>query len=521
MDTLKQYSRVSIHEITAHSFLTVPIISFILYLVLLVVHRLYFSPLAKFPGPKLAAASKYYEFYYNWWCQGKYIFEIEKMHEKYGSIVRINPNMLSIHDPEAYGEIYVNESKRKTNNCQSFSQGLGFDGSHFLTTDHDLHRRRRKPLEPFFSRSGVLRLQPLLAETIEKLANRFEQMKGTNTVIHLDHAFYALSGDVVGKLCWAEKEEFLDDPNFSPEWYNLIHSIIKSIYLFQMFPWLARVVNRMPKRFVLWAMPQAQVFDSFDKMTLKNVAVAKKAKVRNDKKDPFKRQYPSLFHWIVNSDMPESELSDERLANEAQVILSAGSTSTARTLSHITYHVLANPHIQSRLQKDVKEVMVGWPEKVPSWVDLEGVPYLQAVLREGLRHSYAVMHPLPRVSQYVDISYKQWIIPAGTPVGMSGYLMHSDPSVYENPFKFVPERWLGDIDPKMMRNFVPFARGSRNCLGQNLARAEISLSIAVLFRPNAPRLELYETDETDTNHVHDFVVPLTRLGTKGVRVTVH
>lgn len=44
---------------------------------------------------------------------------------------------------------------------------------------------------------------------------------------------------------------------------------------------------------------------------------------------------------------------------------------------------------------------------------------------------------------------------------MSGYLMHSDPSVYENPFDFVPERWLGDIHPNLMRNFVPFSRGLR------------------------------------------------------------
>jgi cytochrome P450 len=91
-------------------------------------------------------------------------------------------------------------------------------GSHFLTEDHDLHRRRRRPLEPFFSRSGVLRLQPLLAETIEKLDSRFSQAKGTGSVIRLDHAFFAMSGDVVGKLCWAEKEDFLDEPNFSPGW---------------------------------------------------------------------------------------------------------------------------------------------------------------------------------------------------------------------------------------------------------------------------------------------------------------
>ena len=51
------------------------------------------------------------------------------------------------------------------------------------------------------------------------------------------------------------------------------------------------------------------------------------------------------------------------------------------------------------------------------------------------------------------------------PVGMSSYLMHTDSTVYDKPFDFVPERWLGDINPEMNRNFVPFSRGSRNCLG--------------------------------------------------------
>ena len=120
-------------------------------------------------------------------------------------------------------------------------------------------------------------------------------------------------------------------------------------------------------------------------MTLKSVAIAKMAKADNDKRDLQRRKYAALFHWIINSDMPESELADERLAKEAQVILSAGSTSTARTLSHITYYILANPHMRSRLQEELSEIMVGWPDKVPSWVDLEGVPYLQALLKEGLR----------------------------------------------------------------------------------------------------------------------------------------
>lgn len=55
-----------------------------IYCVALITHRLVFSPLAGFPGPKLAAATGWVEFYYDFFKQGAYIYEIEKMHKKYG-----------------------------------------------------------------------------------------------------------------------------------------------------------------------------------------------------------------------------------------------------------------------------------------------------------------------------------------------------------------------------------------------------------------------------------------------------
>lgn len=54
------------------------------YLVVLSCYRLVFSPLAKFPGPKLAALTLWYEFYYDVIKRGQYLFEIRDMHERYG-----------------------------------------------------------------------------------------------------------------------------------------------------------------------------------------------------------------------------------------------------------------------------------------------------------------------------------------------------------------------------------------------------------------------------------------------------
>jgi hypothetical protein len=56
----------------------------LLYVIGVIIQRLYFSPVAKFPGPKLAAATFWYEFYFDVIQRGQYGWQIQKMHQKYG-----------------------------------------------------------------------------------------------------------------------------------------------------------------------------------------------------------------------------------------------------------------------------------------------------------------------------------------------------------------------------------------------------------------------------------------------------
>lgn len=118
----------------------------VIYIVVLVSYRLVFSPLAGFPGPKLAAATGLVEFYYDYFKQGRYIYEIEAMHMKYGQkalkagwilqgtdplsgpIVRINPEELSLHDPTFYNEIYCVETTRRTDSISHAGRESDFGG---------------------------------------------------------------------------------------------------------------------------------------------------------------------------------------------------------------------------------------------------------------------------------------------------------------------------------------------------------------------------------------------------------
>lgn len=96
------------------------------------------------------------------------------------------------------------------------------------------------------------------------------------------------------------------------------------------------------------------------------------------------------------------------------------------------------------------------------------------------------------------------------------------PEYYTAPFTFDPDRWLNAdrqaTRPKLDRYFVPFGRGSRSCIGQNLALAEVYLGVASVVRRVS--LRLFETTREDVRVVRDAFVGYPVESSKGVRVLV-
>ncbi|KAL2859546.1 cytochrome P450 [Aspergillus pseudodeflectus] len=496
---------------------------YVVYLAGLVFYRLYFSPLAKFPGPRIAAVTGYYELYYDVIHKGQYIFQIEKMHDKYGPIVRVNPFELSIRDSDYYDELYVMGNIRKTDRYEGFVSGVvDFEGSHLATIAHDLHRKRRKPLDVYFSRQGVTRVEPMVADLTARLVvDRLESFKGTGKVVRLDHAFTAFSGDVINRICVDKPSEtYIEDDEFSPWWFDLFHIGAVSLPLFMGLPWLIHLIRLFPVGIVSIINSSAGSFNKFKIMCDEHLSEAKREKSYTSKTQPASGRL-TLFRHLVDSDLPASELTDSRLSREAQVLIGSGTMTTAGTMGFLCYYIMSNPAIRQRLADELGPVMKDYPRTKPTWVELEKLPYFQAVIKEGLRLSYGTMHRRPRVSPTQPLLFKDWVIPAGVPVGMSAYFQHRDPNVFPRPMEFLPERWLGEVTPAMYKNYIPFSKGSRHCLGMNLAYCELNLIIAALFRPGAPKFDLYGTDESDVRPAHDLIVPMPRLDSLGVRVVYH
>lgn len=89
---------------------------------------------------------------------------------------------------------------------------------------------------------------------------------------------------------------------------------------------------------------------------------------------------------------------------------------------------------------------------------------------------------------------------------MSCYVYHHNPVYFKDePFKFKPERWTDKAESELMdKAFMPFSRGSRNCIGSNLAYAQLYYAFAYLFRNF--EIEAFETTQDDMDWHDCFVV---------------
>ena len=177
----------------------------------------------------------------------------------------------------------------------------------------------------------------------------------------------------------------------------------------------------------------------------------------------------TVFHGLLNSStLSDADKSTPRLKKEAYLIIGAGLSTTAHTLTAITYHLLANPPILRKLKAELAAAILD-PSVPPTCKQVDSLPYLTGVVQEGLR-----MHPgatlrQQRVAPDEDLVYvdkgtgKRWVIPRGTPVSMTPSLLHRLEEYFPKPDEFRPERWLED--PTLDKYLLSFSKGSRMCLG--------------------------------------------------------
>lgn len=86
-----------------------------------------------------------------------------------------------------------------------------------------------------------------------------------------------------------------------------------------------------------------------------------------------------------------------------------------------------------------------------------------------------VSHRSARIARHEDLHYKSadgktdWVIPRGTPIGMTSMINHWDTELFPKPDDFTPERWLlpdGQPNHQLEKKMIAFGKGSRSCIGE-------------------------------------------------------
>jgi cytochrome P450 len=175
--------------------------------------------------------------------------------------------------------------------------------------------------------------------------------------------------------------------------------------------------------------------------------------------------HPTIFYELLNSDLPDSEKTNARLGDEAQLIIAAGLITTSWALTVGAFHLSSNPTILAALRAELDSAGINSIADC-DWNKLQKLPYLNGVVHESIRLAHGISTRSPRLCPDAELRYGDWVIPKNTPVSMTAYDVLVNETIFPEPRKFRPERWIEN--PGLERFFVPFAKGSRQCLGIKL-----------------------------------------------------
>ena len=174
-------------------------------------------------------------------------------------------------------------------------------------------------------------------------------------------------------------------------------------------------------------------------------------------------------------------MTDQQVHDDViQLALSASAT-TAQTLCWAFYELGQHPEIADRIVAEVREVAGDRP---PEYDELTRLDYTGRFVSEVLR-LYASWLLMRRTLGPTALG--QYELPAGAQVLISPYAMHRDPSIYSDPLRLDPDRWLPERAGAIPRHsFIPFGAGSHQCLGTRFGWTELVVALATLL----PRWEL-------------------------------
>jgi len=371
----------------------------------LLVYRIFFNPLNRFPGPWQAKLSSLYMS--TQLGNSDEYYKLHAMHQKYGRIVRIGSHDLSITEPDAMELAYGTQSKVTKSSWYDTDSPLC---SMHTTRSKALHDKRRRVWAPAFSDKALRDYETKINVFNDKVMQRVAEFSGGP--INVTKWFNLYSFDVMGRLAFGKDYGMLDSGEKHMALQLLSDGMQPLAYLLPI--WLGRMLTAIPflgagilkfLKFCVdelsWRVEHAREADekgSTDIMT-------------------------SLLKAYKDVNRPEK---DALLQADARLIIVAGSDTTAAAFTYLFYHLACDPEQVKKLRDELRPLTQG------DWSDtnVRHAPHLNGAINEALRLHPPVASGVSRLTPKEGLMIGETYIPGNVTFIMPPYVMGRGVSGY-------------------------------------------------------------------------------------------
>ncbi|KAI9445739.1 high nitrogen upregulated cytochrome P450 monooxygenase 2 [Lactarius psammicola] len=427
-----------------------------------------FHPLANYPGPTIAKMSKLWAAYLN--ATGERHRYYKSLHDRYGDVVRVGPNELSIRDSLLIHPILGQGGLPKGPAWD------GWDEPPMLSAQRDpiLHMHQRKQWNRAFSSTAMKEYEIIVAKRIRQLVGCLEDMiqrsdQKANAVVDMTEWLKYFSTDLMGDMAFGGGFEIMKaGRDIDGLWTLLESGICISATLSHVSYVIPLLITIMGEKSVLAR------FRAFCKER-----VLERLRIGADRKD--------LFYYLSGEDMPDGERpSPAEVVQDGMLAIIAGSDTSSSVLTAALYYLIRNPLAYEHLQAEVDGAFPSGEEPL-NVTKLGQMEWLNGCINEALR----LQPPIPSGSPRTVGKGKgakvlgKLIIPEETQLSLHTYSIHRDPRNFHTPEAFLPERWFSTGAPPGEHNtaaFFPFSYGPTICAGKNLALIEMRMLFCWVLR---------------------------------------
>ena len=363
-------------------------------------------------------------------------------------------------------------------NCRAYGksaiqtrQMVGFLGHGLLSDPWEEWKPKRQTLQKGFRAADLDAKAVLMRQALhEKLAD-FDNVCGTASV-NLSPMLHAAIFTMTARALFGISMTSADTHQISVTVSAIQRFMVRQVFQPYLIPWF-RLSGQVARHQRLRRSSDALLRQQLDAVRADSTVHEKTTE--------------NLLDILIEMTSGGTRLSDEQIMAEAMQMLVAGHETSANGLTWIITLLGQHPSWFEMMREEFAQVLGDRPVM---FSDMRQLPITQAILDESLR-MFPPFWILDRVALQED-EVGDWSLAKGEVVMCFLYGLHRDPKVWKQPGIFRPERFLNEPHPQRELIHIPFGAGPRRCIGELLARLQMTLLLQTLY--GRYRIELTDAE---------------------------